>query len=578
MTTSSTMKIGTTLGLGFGTVLLLLVVVSTLSILQSHKIGLLLKTEHDVRTLKLEQLYLVREALGQTGLAARNAYIFTDDAEATKELELLDQQKTLYLTALSNLAPQFEGDAAFANVRKELLRMADELKRPRLYREAKKMDEFGLFLVDECSPLRRKIVAEIDVVIKAVQQSFEHNSRATEESSASSSMLIQIFSGIAITIGVSVAFVIAKRLLTQLGGEPNDVRSIANSIATGDLTVRIPARINDRSSVMFAMAEMRVSLAEIVAQIRSGSDTITFGSSQIACGNLELSARTEQQASSLGETASAMEEVTAAVLQNAESAHQANDLALAASDIVLTGRQVMSQVVQTMGSIHESARKIAEINSVIDGIAFQTNILALNAAVEAARAGEGGRGFAVVATEVRNLAQRSAAAAKEIKALIEDSVLKVESGSKLVDQAGQTMDDIVGSIQRVNSIIGEIASASQEQISGINQINIAVKEMDISTHQNTSLVEEAAAAAQEMQDQAKYLASIVSTFTLRDAETSQFRVQMTELSKKGGHTSSPRERFSGNLQPSRVDNIRLQCSQLGANRENEKKSGDKHLM
>jgi methyl-accepting chemotaxis protein len=553
MTARSTMKIGTKLGIGFGIVLLLLLVVSTLSILQSRNIEQLLKAEHDVRTQKMEQLYLVREALGQTGLAARNAYIFTSDADAAKELELLDQQKTIYLNALSQLEPRFDGDADFARVRKDLLRMAEELKRPRQYREAGKMEEFGHFLVNECSPLRRQIVAEIDVIIKAAQRSVEHNSQATEESIARSSLFILTISAIAIIIGAVVAVVITKGLLNQLGGEPNDVRSIASRIATGDLTVAIPTHTDDQSSVMFAMKEMRDSLAGIVAQIRTGTDTIASGSSQIASGNLDLSARTEQQASSLEETASSMEELTATVKQNAESAHQANDLACAASDIALKGGQVVSQVVQTMGSIHQSARKIADIISVIDGIAFQTNILALNAAVEAARAGEQGRGFAVVATEVRNLAQRSAAAAKEIKTLIEDSVSKVESGSQLVDQAGHTMEDIVGSIQRVNSIMGEIASASHEQISGISQINLAVNHMDESTQQNASLVEEAAAAAQSMQEQAQHLASLVSTFTLEPrAQRHQSSAPVTVMDKAEKRTASGTLRSGAGHLPNRL--------------------------
>jgi methyl-accepting chemotaxis protein len=251
-----------------------------------------------------------------------------------------------------------------------------------------------------------------------------------------------------------------------------------------------------------------------VRQVRSGTDTIATASNEIAAGNLDLSSRTEQQASSLEETAASIEELTGTVKQNADNARQANGLATSASEVAGKGGAVVAQVVDTMGSINESAKKIVDIIGVIDGIAFQTNILALNAAVEAARAGEQGRGFAVVAAEVRNLAQRSAGAAKEIKTLINDSVEKVDAGAKLVDQAGATMQEIVESVKRVTDIMGEITAATQEQTSGIDQINQAITQMDHVTQQNASLVEEAAAASESMQEQAANLAQVVSVFTL----------------------------------------------------------------
>jgi len=266
--------------------------------------------------------------------------------------------------------------------------------------------------------------------------------------------------------------------------------------------------------LMQALKDMNGSLAKIVGEVRSGTETIATASGQISRGNLDLSSRTEQQASSLEETASAMEELTGTVRQNSDNARQANTLALSASEVAVKGGAVVSQVVDTMGSINESARKIVDIIGVIDGIAFQTNILALNAAVEAARAGEQGRGFAVVATEVRNLAQRSAAAAKEIKTLIGDSVDKVVAGAKLVDQAGATMNEIVESVRHVTEIMSEITSASQEQTAGIEQVNQAISQMDQATQQNAALVEEAAAAAASMQDQAGSLVEVVGLFKL----------------------------------------------------------------
>ncbi len=311
---------------------------------------------------------------------------------------------------------------------------------------------------------------------------------------------------------------IARSLLTQMGSEPAYAVEVAGKIASGDLAARIETKAGDQSSLLFAIKAMRDSLALIVGEVRSGTDTIATASGQIAGGNLDLSSRTEQQAGSLEETASSMEELTSAVKQNADNARQANQLAASASEVAQKGGAVVSQVVDTMGSINDSAKKIVDIIGVIDGIAFQTNILALNAAVEAARAGEQGRGFAVVASEVRNLAQRSAAAAKEIKTLIGDSVEKVDAGAKLVDQAGTTMNEIVESVRRVTDIMSEITAASQEQSSGIEEIGRAIMQMDEMTQQNAALVEEAAAAAESLQEQSAGLAQVVSVFKLNEQQ------------------------------------------------------------
>ncbi len=294
--------------------------------------------------------------------------------------------------------------------------------------------------------------------------------------------------------------------------------ALAQRVAQGDLSSDIVVRSQDETGqLMAALRDMNTALVGIVGEVRGGTDTIATASAQIAVGTMDLSSRTEQQASSLEETASSMEELTAAVKQNADNALAARSLASAASSVAVKGGAVVSEVVQTMGSINDSSRKIADIIGVIDGIAFQTNILALNAAVEAARAGEQGRGFAVVATEVRNLAQRSASAAKEIKGLIDDSVEKVGAGSKLVDQAGATMQEVVDSVQRLSAIIGEITDASEEQRLGIEQVNEAISQMDQVTQQNAALVEEAAAAANAMQDQAAQLSHAVQVFRLKDA-------------------------------------------------------------
>ncbi|VXB18894.1 methyl-accepting chemotaxis protein [Massilia sp. 9I] len=317
--------------------------------------------------------------------------------------------------------------------------------------------------------------------------------------------------------GVAIGVLITRDLTRQLGGEPRDAATIAAAIAAGDLGVPIPTRTGDTSSMMVALQRMRDSLAGIVGRVRAGTDTIATASAQVAAGSQDLSSRTEQQASSLEETASSMEELTSTVKGNADNAQQANALAARASEVAIQGGDVIREVVSVMDEINESSGKVVDIISVIDGIAFQTNILALNAAVEAARAGEQGRGFAVVASEVRTLAQRSAAAAKEIKALIGTSVEKVDSGSQLVARAGKTMDDIVDSVRHVSEIMREISSATQEQTSGIEQINMAVAQMDQVTQQNAALVEEAAAASESMQEEAARLAKVVSVFRLAGA-------------------------------------------------------------
>jgi methyl-accepting chemotaxis protein len=329
------------------------------------------------------------------------------------------------------------------------------------------------------------------------------------------SVNIRNFAIVAVVIGLGLLVWIGFMTIRAITAPLDGAVKLARAVAEGDLTQRIEVHsTNEIGQLMQALKDMNENLVRIVGQVRTGTDTVATASSQIAAGNLDLSSRTEQQASSLEETASSMEELTSTVKQNAENARQANQLVVSTSDIAVKGGQVVEQVVDTMASIKDSSRKIADIIGVIDGIAFQTNILALNAAVEAARAGEQGRGFAVVASEVRNLAQRSGSAAKEIKSLIEDSVGKVDAGGQLVDEAGKTMGEIVSSVKRVTDIMSEIAAASQEQSSGIEQVNQAITQMDQVTQQNAALVEEAAAAAESLQDQAAKLTEAVSVFKL----------------------------------------------------------------
>ncbi len=319
----------------------------------------------------------------------------------------------------------------------------------------------------------------------------------------------------------TAGYLLVRNIYRQLGGEPSYAAEIVHRIAGGDLSVQIDTAPNDRKSLLFAMQTMQQSLAETVGQLRHAAETIAAASSQIAAGNLDLSNRTEEQACSLEETAASMDQLISTVHANDGNSQQANALAQSASDVASQGGAVVAQVVETMGSINESSRRIADIVGVIDSIAFQTNILALNAAVEAARAGEQGRGFAVVASEVRSLAQRSHSAAHEIKGLIEDSVARVDQGAVLVDKAGQTMRDIVRSVADVTSIMANIGAAAHTQASGIEQINQVIRQLDEVTQQNASQVEEAAVAAESLHAQADALVRLASVFRLSEADAPQ---------------------------------------------------------
>lgn len=382
--------------------------------------------------------------------------------------------------------------------------------------------QMNALAVDKLKPALTAYLAAVNEVVAFQASLFSAANMSIDEVRVDSEKLLIALGLIALIVGVAAGVLLTRSITRPLA---RAVR-LAEQVASGDLTTDIQITSKDEvGALQAALKRMNESLLKTVSEVRAGTETIVTASQQIAAGNLDLSSRTEQQASSLEETASSMEELTDTVRQNADNARQANALAQSASEVATRGGDVVSQVVVTMASINESSKKIADIIAVIDGIAFQTNILALNAAVEAARAGEQGRGFAVVASEVRNLAQRSAGAAKEIRSLIIDSVSKVETGGLLVEQAGATMEEIVQGITRVTDIMSEIASASAEQTVGIEQVNSAITQMDAVTQQNAALVEEAAAAAESLQDQAASLAQLVSTFKV-DSKASSARQQL----------------------------------------------------
>ncbi len=369
------------------------------------------------------------------------------------------------------------------------------------------------FLVDKTVPARNALLVPLAEEKKRLG-SLLNDELVAVAKEAGSARLIVVAAVALVGLGLIgfVAYVV--RVVHGLGGEPEELKRVAEAVAAGRLDTPIVLRSGDTSSTMAALGAMTQNLSRTVQSVRENAESVATASAQIASGNADLSGRTEQQASSLQETASSMERLGTTVRQNADSARQANQLAMSSSAVAQQGGEMVLQVVDTMKGINDSSRRIADIVGVIDGIAFQTNILALNAAVEAARAGEQGRGFAVVASEVRSLAQRSAAAAREIKSLIGTSVERVAQGTQLVDRAGATMQEIVASIQRVTDIVGEISSSSVEQSNGVNQVGQAVSKMDQATQQNAALVEESAAAAESLREQSQRLVQAVAVFRL----------------------------------------------------------------
>ena len=511
-----TLRIGPRLSIGFSVIAGLMLGVAVIAILGLQSLNGNLKWIVENRHTKTEQLHAMLEEANAVSIAVRNALLAKDEASRAPQLKRVMAGREALSGMLEKLDTGFTAEDERAKQLQQALHSENAAYTVELIKLTRALADGSVD--DATASLHSALQPKFETYMSALRalNSYEadlmkHAQQAAAASYESGRNWIAGMVLLSMVLTGMLAWVLTRSIVNPLKGAV----AVAQQVAQGDLTVQVPPGGPDETGQLLrALSEMIRNLRALVGEVAAGADSVSDTSAQIAQGNLDLSQRTEEQASTLEETASSMEELTSTVTQNAQNAKQASQLAIGASDVARKGGQVVAQVVSTMTGISESSKKIADIISVIDGIAFQTNILALNAAVEAARAGEQGRGFAVVAAEVRNLAQRSAVAAKEIKTLIGDSVHKVDAGTRLVDAAGQTMEEIVLSVKKVSDLIAEIAAASQEQSSGIDQVNSAVTQMDQAVQQNASLVEEATAATESMKNQAAVLLRMVSRFKL----------------------------------------------------------------
>ncbi|MEP7102264.1 MAG: methyl-accepting chemotaxis protein [Burkholderiales bacterium] len=523
MRTIANLKIGTRLGLGFASLLLLQLVISGIGMREMAELSARITNLTEVTQAKSSALSEIESFVGARAIAARNLALLTEPAAQKADIERVKLAQAGLDKHMESLASFMKETSPSGDAERQMFEQLRALEAKYLpianrivgLATTGKTDEAIKSLTQDCMPLLTQMLAHLDSFAALLKKDSVASSAAAQATYQSAKWLILAITIASMSTGIFIAWWLTRSITRPMG----EAVGVAQRVAAGDLSTRIEVTQTDEAGqLLTALKQMNDSLTKVVGNVRLASDSIATGSAQIAAGNQDLSQRTEQQASALEQTAASMEQLGATVRQNADNAKQANQLALGASTVAVKGGEVVSQVVDTMKGINASSKKIADIIGVIDGIAFQTNILALNAAVEAARAGEQGRGFAVVASEVRSLAQRSAEAAKEIKGLISASVERVEQGTTLVDQAGVTMAEIVGAIRRVTDIMGEISSASVEQSAGVAQVGEAVTQMDKTTQQNAALVEESAAAAESLKLQAQQMVQAVSVFKLAHGE------------------------------------------------------------
>ncbi len=523
------------LALGFALVLLLSMGVIALSIARLN--ALADATEEMVQNpIKTERLVSdwsrnLHTGITRTAAVARSAdpvlaEFFAEDSKASSKSSGELQKAVEALMFLDSEKKNFQEIGALRAV---YLKNRDTIF---ALKKEGKVDEANALLESQFMPDAKRYAAKMDELLRNQREQVDQLGRAIQDNRSSSRQLLVVLGVLSVALGALFSWILARSVTAPLA----QASHLARRVAEGDLTARVPAHGKDEVGELLSSLEvMQTNLATVVSQVRRGSESVSNASTEIAQGNSDLSSRTEHQASALEQTAASMEELNSAVRNNADNAKQANQLALTASNVAVQGGAVVGEVVETMKGINEASRKIGDIISVIDSIAFQTNILALNAAVEAARAGEQGRGFAVVASEVRSLASRSAEAAKEIKSLINASVERVEQGTSLVDKAGQTMSEVVTSIRRVTDIMGEISAASSEQSAGVAQVGEAVTSMDHATQQNAALVEEMAAAASSLRTQAQELVQVVAVFRVSSDARPPQAVTHAQASVKPSH-------------------------------------------
>jgi methyl-accepting chemotaxis protein len=521
----SQFKVVTRLSVAFGALLVLLGVVSFVGLFGMSKINGTLTNIVDRSTQEMTLAQTMRSSLDQRSIAIRDMLLFEDEHELKANVEKIKREDATYEDASRALTETFASNGRISDTEQTLLTKlkADEAAAMPLMARAAQLilsndrSSANQALLQDVRPKQIQWRGTLRELIELEKKSMHDNANEAQRSYAQLRVVTLGAAFAALIIGVVGALLITRSILKQLGAEPSDAQRVAGEIAGGNLTVPVALARDDNRSLMASLEAMRAQLSAIVTGIKTSADSIAVAANEMAQGNVDLSQRTEEQAASLEETASSMEELTSTVKQNTDNAKQANMLAKSASEAAAAGGQVVERVVSKMHEISASSSKVGEIITLIEGIAFQTNILALNAAVEAARAGEQGRGFAVVAGEVRTLAQRCASAAKQVKDQIGESLDHVDTGSSLAADAGRSMSELLSSVKQVTDIMGEISAASSEQSTGIEQVSLAVSQMDEVTQQNAALVEQATAAAQAMADQANSLREAVGVFKVASA-------------------------------------------------------------